>query len=74
VHLVPDETVHRPLVAGPQRWQVVVVHRPRCRATMSMPNRRRADEFVHGLLLLHGALIGDYNEDDMILHCKVAML
>lgn len=57
-----------------KRWQIWIVHRPRCRATRSLPDRHRADEFVHGLLILHGLLIGDYNEEDLVLHRKVLVV
>jgi hypothetical protein len=55
-------------------WQLVVVHRPKCSATRSRLHRRRADEFLHGLLQLHGLLIGDYNEDFLLVHAKVMVL
>lgn len=56
-----------------QRFQLVVVHRPRCRAVRSPVHRKRADEFVIALLLFHGALVGDYNEDDLVVHTRLVI-
>jgi hypothetical protein len=56
------------------RWQLVVVHSIRCRATRTLWNRRRADEFVHGLLMFHGCGIAHWGEDNLIIHSKLVVL
>ena len=57
-----------------RRAQLRIVHRPRCRATRTLADRRRADELVVALLQLHGVAISHYGEDDLVVHTKVMVL
>jgi hypothetical protein len=56
------------------RWQLVVVHRPRCSATRTPFHRYRADEYLVSLLTLYDAPIGHYGEDNLVVHRKVQVL
>ena len=56
------------------RWQLLIVHRARCKATRSRSHRDRTDEFIVGLLELHGLLVGHYGEEHLVRHAKVVSL
>ena len=57
-----------------KRWQLVMIHRPKCCATRTLTYRRRADDFLYGLLELYGLLVGHYCEDNLVRHVKVGII